>query len=271
MKLFISADMEGVSGVYKNIQTSPNEKSWEDARKLMTDEVNAAVEGALEAGVTDVVICDSHASGENLIPESLHPGSKLVRGTTKILGMMEGLDSSFDAVFLLGFHAKAGTKDATLPHTYSSRTVYEVRVNWKEFGETALNAALAGYFGVVVVLVSGDQSVCAEARKMIRGVTTFQTKIALSGTSVLSAVPQVVREGMRKAAKKAIERRKNVKPLRVKTPVKVEIDFITPQMADIACIIPWFERRGARTIRYTCDDFRGAYSAFRATINLASL
>jgi D-amino peptidase len=271
MKLFISADMEGVSGVYKNIQTSPNEKDWESARKLMTDEVNAAVEGALEAGATDVVICDSHASGENLIPESLHPRAVLVRGTTKTLGMMEGLDSSFDAVFLLGFHAKAGTKDATLPHTYSSRTVYQVRINGVEFGETALNSALAGYFGVPVVLVSGDQSLCAEARKVIAGVTTFQTKIALSGTSILSAVPQVVRGGMRKAAKKAVERRKNVKPLRVKMPVKVEIGFITPQMADIACIVPWFERRSARKIRYICDDIKGAYSAFRAAINLASL
>jgi D-amino peptidase len=271
MKLFISADMEGVSGVYKNIQTSPNEKEWENARKVMTDEVNAAVEGALEAGVTDVVICDSHASGENLIPESLHPRSVLVRGTTKRLGMMEGLDSSFNAVFLLGFHAKAGTKDATLPHTYSSRTIYKVRINGKEFGETALNAALAGQFGVPVVLVSGDQSLCAEARKVIRGVTTFQTKIALSGTSVLSAVPQVVRENLRKTAKKAIEQRGKVKPLRVKAPVKVEIDFIAPKMADAACIIPWFERRGARTIRYICDDIRGAYSAFRAAINLVSL
>jgi D-amino peptidase len=271
MKLFISADMEGVSSVYKNIQTSPNEKAWEEARKLMTDEVNAAVEGALEAGVTDVVICDSHASGENLISESLHPSSKLVRGTTKTLGMMEGLDSSCDAVFLLGCHAKAGTKDATLPHTYSSRTVYEVRVNGVQFGEIGLNAALAGQFGVPVVLVSGDQSVCAEARKMIRGVTTFQTKAALSGTSILGAVPQVVRDGMREAAKKAIERRKNVKVLRVKTPVKVEIVFIAPWMADVACIIPWFERRGARKIRYICDDIRGAYSAFRAAINLASM
>ncbi|MFH1422830.1 MAG: M55 family metallopeptidase [Planctomycetota bacterium] len=270
MKLFISVDMEGVSGVYKREQTVTLNKDWEAARKLMTEEVNSAVEGAMEAGVTDVTICDAHSSGENLIIEMLKPNCSIVRTGFKPLCMMEGIDSSMSAVFLLGYHAKAGASNATLPHTYYGKIVHEVKINGTLFGETALNSALAGHYGVPIVLVSGDQTLCAEARRFIPKITAFCSKTALSGLAAKIPVPQVIKEKLRKAAKIAIEQRKIVKPFSVKTPIVFEVTYNAPRWTDAACLIPWIKRISSRKIRFKCDDFKSAYSAFRSTLALCS-
>ncbi len=163
MKVFISADMEGISGVTHAEHVLRDGKEHERARKLMTGEVNAAVEGALEAGAAKVVVNDSHGTMRNILPEDLHEEAELVTGAPKPLFMMEGLDSSFKAVFFVGYHGMRGSYPSILEHTYSSRVVYDFCVNDKILGETGINAAIAGYYDVPVVLVTGDRKLTEEA------------------------------------------------------------------------------------------------------------
>ena len=170
MRVYISVDMEGISGVVHEDQTDPIEArhagEYNRFRRLMTDEANAAITGALDAGATSVLVNDSHWLMRNLLAEELHPAAQLLSGGPKLLSMVEGIDTGFDAAMFIGYHARAGTARAIIDHTYTSR-VYEVRINGQPVGELALNAAIAGLHGVPVALVSGDQAIASEARSLL--------------------------------------------------------------------------------------------------------
>ena len=146
MKIYISADMEGITGVVTWDETEMGKHDYDRFRRIMTDEVNAAVEGALEGGATEVLVNDSHDCMRNILIERLHPKAKLLSGASKRLSMMEGIDSSFDGVFLVGYHSPAGTLASVLDHTYSSRT-HRVWINEQETPEFAIFGAVAGYYG----------------------------------------------------------------------------------------------------------------------------
>jgi D-amino peptidase len=165
MQVYISVDMEGIAGVVHEDQTDPIEPrhagEYNRFRRLMTNEANAAIAGALDAGATRVLVNDSHWLTRNLLAEELHPEAELLSGGPKRLSMMEGIQSGFDAAMFIGYHARAGTRHAIIDHTYTSR-VYEARINGRPVGELALNAAMAGVHGVPVALVSGDQALAAE-------------------------------------------------------------------------------------------------------------
>jgi len=177
MKAFISIDMEGICGVVREIETDPTKggEAYQQSRRLMTQEGNAAIEGCLKAGATEVLIADSHWNFDNLIPEELHEGATLLRGTPRGFSMVQDLDASYDAALFVGYHAKAGTPRAILDHTYSG-TIAAVRVNGIEVGETGINAYLAGHYGVPVVLVTGDWAVTAEAKGLSPNVHTVAVK-----------------------------------------------------------------------------------------------
>ena len=167
LKVFISADMEGIAGVVNSDQTSSSGNDYNLARRWMTEEVNAAIRGALEAGATEIVVNDSHGSMRNIIVSELSPAARLITGSPKPLSMMQGIDDSFDAVIFIGYHAHAGTKDGVLDHTYSGSRIASIRVNGMELGETGLNALIAGWYGVPVVLVAGDSTVCSQAQEKL--------------------------------------------------------------------------------------------------------
>ena len=171
MKAFISIDMEGICGVVREIETDPIKggEAYQQSRHLMTQEANAAIEGCVKAGATDILIADSHWNFDNLIPEELHEAATLLRGTPRGFSMVEALDASTDAALFIGYHARAGTPRAVLDHTYSG-TVAAVRVNGTEVGETGINAYLAGHHGVPVVLVTGDRALTAEAKALLPNV-----------------------------------------------------------------------------------------------------
>src|SRR5207245_968213 len=168
MKAFISIDMEGICGVVREIETDPSKggEAYQQSRHLMTQEANAAIEGCMKAGATEVLIADSHWNFDNLIPEELNDAATLLRGTPRGFSMVQDLDASCDATLFVGYHARAGTPRAILDHTYSG-TVAAVQVNGTEVGETGINAYLAGHHGVPVVLVTGDRAVTAEAKALI--------------------------------------------------------------------------------------------------------
>src|SRR5262245_9032490 len=167
MKVFVSVDMEGATGVVHNDQLLPGGFDYARGRKLLTGDVAAAVGAALSMDdVHHVLVCDGHGNMRNLLLEELPPNCEVVVGpaSSKTLCQSEGLDASFGAMLLVGYHARAGAKDAVLPHTWIGSLIHEVRVNGRVFGETAINAAVAGEFGVPVVFVAGDEAVRREAK-----------------------------------------------------------------------------------------------------------
>jgi D-amino peptidase len=276
MRVFISVDMEGVAGVAHEDQTDPvdprHAAEYERARKLMTAEANAAVEGALAGGATRVVVSDSHWLMRNIAAEELHPEAELVSGGPRRWSMMEGIEEGFDAVFLVGYHGMAGTRDATIDHTYTDR-IQGVRLNGTSVGELGLNAALAGAYGAPVVMVSGDQSLAAEAKALLGdGVEAVVVKQAVSRFAARSLHPVKARHRITRAGRDALGYRPpRVAPLVFPPPVALEVDFSHTHMADMAELVPGSLRPGGRTVRYVQDDYREIVRAFRAFTNLSSI
>ena len=273
MRVYISIDMEGITGVVHEDQTDPIEPrhggEYNRFRRLMTNEANAAIAGAQEAGATGVVVNDSHWLMRNLLAEELNPVAELVSGGPKRLSMVEGVDGGFDAAMFIGYHAQAGTRHATIDHTYTSR-VYQARINGTPVGELALNAAMAGLHGVPVALVSGDQSLAAEARELLgAGVETVIVKEAVGRFAARSLAPSIACQRIRAGAAAAL-RRKHA-PFTFQPPLWLEVDFIVSQMADMAELVPGSTRSGGRTVGYTSDDYREVFQAWRAMYNLASV
>ena len=273
MRVYISVDMEGVAGVVHEDQTDPTEPRYSGEynrfRRLMTNEANAAIAGALEAGAKAVLVNDSHWLMRNLLAEELNPRAELMSGGPKRLSMVEGIEGGFDAAMFIGYHARAGTRDATIDHTYTSR-VYEARVNGRPVGELALNAAMAGVHRVPVVLVSGDQAIAAEARTVLgTGVETVIVKEAVGRFAAKSVAPAVACERIRSGAEAAL--RRTHPAFTFASPTRLEVDFIGSQMADMAELVPGSSRIGGRTVSYTADDYREVFRAWRAMYNLASV
>nr|MBA2626576.1 M55 family metallopeptidase [Gemmatimonadales bacterium] len=207
MRVYISVDMEGVAGIAHENQTDPTDPrcAAEYARscRLMTGEANAAIEGALAAGATAVCVNDGHWLMRNLIADELHEACELISGGPKPFSMVEAVDGGFDAAMFIGYHARAGTANATIDHTYTDR-VYEVRVNGTPFGEVGLNAALAGSFGVPVALVSGDAALATEVTELLgHDVETVVVKHAIGRFAARSVAPAVARRRIHDGARRA--------------------------------------------------------------------
>jgi D-amino peptidase len=273
MRVYISTDMEGVAGVVHEDQTNPIEQrhagEYNQSRRLMTNEANAAIAGALDAGATRVLVNDSHWDMRNLLVDELNPAAELLSGSPKRLSMVEGIDGGFDAAMFIGYHAMAGTRDAIIDHTYTSR-VYQARINGAAVGELALNAAMAGEHGVPVALVSGDQTLAAEARSLLgEGVETVIVKHAVGRFAARALAPSVACQRIRSAAGEALKRRHTV--FRYQPPIQLEVDFIVSQMADMAELVPGSVRAGGRTVSYTADSYKETFRAWRAMYNLAGV
>jgi D-amino peptidase len=236
---------------------------------MMTAETNAAIEGALAAGATAVLVNDSHWQMRNLIAEDLHPAAELLSGGPKLRSMVEGVELGFAAALLIGYHARAGTPHAVIDHTYTSR-VHEVRLNGRPVGELGINAALAGTYGVPVAMVSGDQALAAEAREWLGpGVETVVVKHAVWRFAARSLAPSEACRRIREGAAAALGRPHA--PLALPQPVRLEVEFALTQMADMAELAPGSVRTGGRTLAYTHEDYREVFRAWRALYNLASV
>ncbi len=175
LKVFISVDMEGISGLINWDETSQGGPDYPLFRKLMTEEANAAIEGAMHAGATEIVVRDAHDSARNILPDLLRPEARLIREWNGPLSMMEGLDKTFDAVVFIGNHARAGTPNAVLKHTMSLG-LFDVILNGVRLPEAAWNAAIAGFFDVPVVFLSGDSAICNQIKEIIGPIETVAVK-----------------------------------------------------------------------------------------------
>ena len=247
MKVFISADMEGISGVATISDIEPGKPEYGPARGRMAGDVNAAVAGALAGGAREVVVFDAHAGGENLDPGALHEGARLIRGQPAP-AMIGGVDETFDAVFLVGYHARVGTAGAVMDHTMTGK-YYRIVVNGREMGELGLAAACAGSFGVPVVLVTGDDKLAAEAAELLPDTASVVVKEGISRTEALCLHPAKAQELIRAAAEAALGRLDQVPPLKVLAPVTLEVEFPLSASADWIALLPTVERTGPRSVR----------------------
>lgn len=272
MKVLISVDMEGVSGIVHSAETNPDRYDYERGRALMTAEANAAIAGVLDAEpAADVWVADAHGPFRNLLPEELDRRARLVRGKPRPTGMLGGLDEHTDAVMFVGYHARAGGGPAVLAHTMSD-AVLDVRVGGRSLGEIGLNAAMAGHMGAPVLLLSGDDTACAELAELVPSAVTVAVKQALGQAAAVALHPEEARERLRRGAAAAVERRARVTPFALAGPLDVEIDLYGPYMVDLAALVPGVSRAaGGRTVTFTAADFADAYRLVLLLVQLASI
>jgi D-amino peptidase len=267
MKFFISVDMEGISGIVDSSMVSRKHQDYEKGRKLMVADVNAAIEGILARDKNaEITVCDAHGSMNNINPEDLHKVATLVRGTPKPQSQIAGLNDTFDACLFIGYHSKKGTLEGILSHTYSGGNIEKLVINGSEVGETELNAGIAGYYGVPLIFLSGDQATAIEASKLNPGIVTVAVKKAIGRTAAECLHPEKARELITKGVTQAIRGMSTIPPFKVETPVTFTITFTDSKRADAASFIPTTERLTGKTVKLIAGDYITAYHGFIAAV-----
>ena len=271
IKVFISVDMEGIGGAVSRDQGRATGLDYNRFRKLMTEEANAAIQGALDAGATEIVVNDSHGSMRNILIEDLNPIADLISGSPKQLSMMEGIDETYDAVVFVGYHASMGVKYGIMDHTMSSANIANVKMNGRIHNEAGLNAAIAGYYGVPVVFIAGDKAVVDETRAIIG--SNIEGAVVKEGVAHLAArnvSVQRAREMIREGVRRGIEKRSSMPVYKVTSPVKLEMEFLSSGRADQPALIPGVVRVSGREVSYTGQDYIEVFKLMRALTILAA-
>lgn len=272
MKILISVDMEGVSGIVHSSETNPERYDYQRGRELMTADANAVVAGVLDADPTaEVLVADAHGTFRNLLPEQLDRRARLVRGKPRPLSMLAGLDEETDAALFVGYHVRAGEGPGVLAHTMNGE-ILDVRVAGRSLGEIGLNAAMAGHLGVPVVLLSGDDAACAELNDLVPAAVTVPVKEALGMAAAVTLHPEEARDRLRRAAADAVARRAEIQPLALTGTLNVEVDLASPHTIDLATLVPGLSRAGgARTVAFTSPDYATAYRLILLLAQLATI
>jgi D-amino peptidase len=263
VRVFISVDMEGIGGIAHGEMTSAEGGEYERGRALMVGEVNAAIEGAREAGATDFLVNDSHGSMRNVKVEDLLPAARLISNNSKPMGMMQGISSDFDAVFFIGYHSMEG-EPGVMAHTGSGGVVGRIQVDGRPMSEGGMNARAAGSFGVPVALATGDEDFVREIRTLVDSdLETVAVKRTIRLQTAELFHPEECRRLIRAGAKRAIERLASFRPTRALRPTTVDITYKNPDLADIASIIPTVERTSRYSVRFQSEEYLNAYQLIR--------
>lgn len=253
-KIYISADMEGLAGVVTAEQLGPSGFEYERFRRFMTEEVLAAIEGARAAGAGEILVSDSHGNGQNLLIEMFPDDIEIVRSWPRPLMMMEGIDESFDGVIFIGYHAGTTNPDGVRAHTMSSARLADVRINGVSVPEAGINAAIAGHFGVPVIMLSGDDAIAAEAQAIIGDIETAVVKQAISFHAARTLTPAAARALIRDAAERAVRRVGEFRPYTPQVPITTEVRFKNYQPSQLLALLPMFDRPDAHSVRFTGAD-----------------
>jgi len=269
VRVYISVDLEGIGGVVHWDQCTPGNRQFDETRALMAAEANAAIAGAFEAGAAEVVVNDAHGAQRNLPARELDSRARLITGNVKPLSMMEGIGESFDAAFFIGYHAGAGN-EGVLSHTYDGSPLWAVKLNAQLAGEITINAALAGYYGVPVALVTGDSAACREALSVLSGVEVVAVKEPISRYSANCLSPIVAGERIKEGARSAIQRGPEMEPFTLEPPVRFELTFSNSGYADRASLMPATKRLEPNVLIYEADDYITAYRGFLTMLALAA-
>lgn len=270
MKIYISADGEGVSGVVHSEEMHPEGHRYEEFRRLMTMDVNAAIRGAFAAGATEVLVNDAHWTMLNIIYEELDERAQLIRGGGKRLSMMEQVDE-YDGVFFVGYHPKVGHSDGVANETMSGPEMYEMRMNGIAVGELEINAAIAGYYDVPIVMASGDQFLQAEMNALFaNNVETAVVKEAIHKWAAKCYPISKSHAIIEDVAKRAVERMQteSFQPYIVKGPVELEIEWVSTAAAYKASLVPGSYLKNPRTIAYQGENILEAWQGILACLHL---
>jgi D-amino peptidase len=260
-KVYISVDMEGISGISGDDQLGAGGAEYGRSRKLMAEDANAAIRGAFAGGATDVLVNDSHGGQRNLLPEDLDPRARLISHSFKPYGMMQGLDDTFDAVLFVGYHAKASTPAGLFAHT-GSGVVADVEVSGRSVGEGGLNTLLAGWYGVPVALVTGDDVAVAEVRAVATSARGVVVKKALNVRAVELVPLAVARAEIEKTARDAVAAASRTPPQRT-GPFPVRMRFKETLIPEVAEGLPGITRPAPDTVAWTSETMPAAYRLVR--------
>jgi D-amino peptidase len=255
VKVFISVDMEGVSGITDPEDVLPDGADYQRGRVFMTGDANAAILGAYDGGADEVLVNDSHWIMRNLLLEQLDPRARTIKGFHKSLCMVQGLDESYDAAVFVGYHSCAGTEGGVLNHTLLGKEIQNVYLNGEPTGETRLNAAFAGHFGVPVVLVAGDTAVGNEARRVLGEVETVSVKDGIDKFTANCLHPQVAQSQIREATARAVRDKGRFSPYRLSPPYTLGIEWNATTIAATCALIPGVQMNGPRSNEYVTDDY----------------
>ncbi|MGB7998494.1 MAG: M55 family metallopeptidase [Anaerobacillus sp.] len=268
MKFYLSVDMEGITGLIDDTFVDSSKRNYLRGQEMMTKETNHVIESAFQNGCTDITVNDSHSKMNNLLFEKLHPEAKLVSGDVKPFSMVQGLDESYDGMGLIGYHARA-----SMPGVMSHSMISGVRnfyINDHTVGELGMNAYVAGYFGVPVWFVAGDDQAAMEAKELIPNVTTAAVKETISRSSALVMSPLKSGVLLREQMERAIENRRQVEPLiPPKTPV-FRIEFANYGQAEWASLMPGAEFEKGTTVKFQAENMLEAYKAMLVMTELAT-
>jgi len=254
LKIYISADMEGVVGVVTGEQLGPSGFEYNRFREFMTAEVNAAIKAAFDAGATEILVSDSHGNGQNLLIDRLPKNVRVIRSWPRPLGMMEGIDDSFDGVIFIGYHASTTNLHGVRAHTMSSARLTDIRLNGVSMPEAAINAAIAGHFNVPVIMISGDDAIVKEARSHLGDIEGAVVKWAISFHSARSLTPQAAYELIAEKVKRAIGRIGDFKPYKLKTPIQLDVRFKNYRPPEILSYLRIVQRPDSHSIRFVGKD-----------------
>jgi D-amino peptidase len=266
MKVWMSLDMEGVAGIVDWDQCRPGSPAYSLGCELLQDEVNAAIEGAIAGGATEIVLNDSHSRMANLDPRKISGNAKYLSGRHKPLYMMQGLDDSFDAVFFVGYHGSISGAPSTLSHTYNPEVFSGAKVNGEYVGESGINALVAAHYGVPIAFVSGDLATWEQTAPFAPGGVNVVTKESTSRASALSLHPsescRLIREGAEAALRRVADGGVGTPP--IERPATVDLEFQTADMADVATWVGGVERTDQRGARIQNDDLLALFTTFVA-------
>ncbi len=258
MRIFLCADMEGATGVCHRDHLIAGGQDYERARGWLTGDVNAAVQGAVDAGATDVVVADGHATMRNVVLDDLHEAARYLTGPAQTrnrpLGQLAALEAdAYDAAMLIGFHSRAGTPGGLLSHTWVGMLVHEIRLNGQPAGEALLNAALLGHFGIPVVFATGADDFCREVTADLgSALEVVEVKRTLGPSAVVTLSPRRAQALIREGARRALEHERPA-PLVVERPVLLELEFHRREMRERAQELGG-ETIDDRTLRYEAPD-----------------
>ena len=253
-KIFISADLEGVVGAVTGEQLGPGGFEYNRFREFMTAEVNAAIKAARAAGATEILVADSHGNGQNLLIEKLPKDVKLIRSWPRPLGMMEGIDSSFDGVIFTGYHSSTDNLEGVRAHTFSSARLTSVKINGKVMSEGSWNAAVAGEFGVPVIMVAGDDAAVKEVKALIGNAEGAIVKESISFHSAKSLHPDAAYDLIAEKTSYAVKNIKKYKPYKIKGPLTVSVSFKHYQPSQILSYLKMFKRTDSHTIEFKAKN-----------------
>jgi len=262
MKIYIMVDLEGITGVVSSErQARPGSDGYEEARRLLMSDLNAAIEGALEGGATEIVVYDMHYYGLNVILNELHPRAKIIMGNPHVVPPELGLNATYQGMMMVGYHAMAETKGALLPHTYAldMKSLY---LNGVLMGEIGLEAAIAGTFGIPLIMVSADSKGIEEAEKLLKRVEKAVVKYAISREGAVCLSPSTTKEIIRKRAKIAVERIDRFTAYKVPSPYEIRLEFYEASSAEKASKISEVTRLDDRTIQLKGDDLSLLWKTF---------